>query len=132
MSPVVKILMVSISCSKLKVISVFNEVYKIHKNRTVFWIFFSVTALLDFYQWSKNAFEKSTIHHFSDDINQLHGTKTLSNMKFAMKAELNVLGQSYQHYVKNARIPSYSGPYFPALGLNMERCSVSLPLRIQS
>ena len=34
------------------------------------------------------------------------------------------------HCVKSVRIWSYSGPYFPAFGLNTERCSVSL--RIQS
>ena len=31
-----------------------------------------------------------------------------------------------QHFVKSARIRSYSGPYFPAFGLNTERYSVSL------
>ena len=30
------------------------------------------------------------------------------------------------HYVKGVRIQSYSGPYFPAFGLNTERYSVSL------
>ena len=34
------------------------------------------------------------------------------------------------HCVKSVRIQSYSGPYFPAFGLNTERYSVSL--RIQS
>ena len=34
------------------------------------------------------------------------------------------------HCVKNVRIRSYSGPYFPAFGLNTERYGVSL--RIQS
>ena len=34
------------------------------------------------------------------------------------------------HCVKSVRIRSYSGPYFPALGLNAERYEVSL--RIQS
>ena len=34
------------------------------------------------------------------------------------------------HCMKSARIQSYSGPYFPAFGLNTERYSVSL--RIQS
>ena len=33
------------------------------------------------------------------------------------------------HCVKCVRIPSYSGPYFPAFGLNTER--YGLPLRIQ-
>ena len=36
----------------------------------------------------------------------------------------------YNHWVKSVRIRSYSGPYFPAFGLNTERYSVSL--RIQS
>ena len=30
------------------------------------------------------------------------------------------------HCVKNVRIRSYSGPYFPAFGLNTERYEVSL------
>ena len=34
------------------------------------------------------------------------------------------------HYVKSVRISSYSGPYFPAFGLNTERYGVSL--RIES
>ena len=34
------------------------------------------------------------------------------------------------HCVKSVRIRSYSGPYFPAFGLNTERYSASL--RIQS
>ena len=34
------------------------------------------------------------------------------------------------HYVKSVRIWSFSGPHFPAFGLNMERYSVFL--RIQS
>ena len=37
---------------------------------------------------------------------------------------------SINHCLKNVRIRSFSGPYFPAFGLNMERFSVSL--RIQS
>ena len=36
----------------------------------------------------------------------------------------------FPHCVKSASIRSCSGPYFPAFGLNTERCSVSL--RIQS
>ena len=36
----------------------------------------------------------------------------------------------YCHCVKNVRIRSYSGPYFPAFGLNTKKYSVSL--RIQS
>ena len=34
------------------------------------------------------------------------------------------------HCVKSVRLRSYSGPYFPAFGLNMEKYFVSL--RIQS
>ena len=33
------------------------------------------------------------------------------------------------HCIKSARIRSYSGPHFPAFGLNKKRCSVSLPMR---
>ena len=36
----------------------------------------------------------------------------------------NIFGK--HHCVKRVRIRSYSGPYFPAFGLNMERYSVSL------
>ena len=38
--------------------------------------------------------------------------------------------ETYTLSVKIVRIRSYSGPYFPAFGLNTERCGVSL--RIQS
>ena len=38
--------------------------------------------------------------------------------------------QLFLHCVKNVRIRSYSGTYFPTFGLNMERYEVSL--RIQS
>ena len=33
------------------------------------------------------------------------------------------------HYVKSVRIWSYSGPHFPAFGLNTERYEVSLPIQ---
>ena len=37
------------------------------------------------------------------------------------------------HYVKSVRIWSFSGPYFPAFGLNTERYGLSfVSLRIQS
>ena len=35
------------------------------------------------------------------------------------------------HCVKSVRIRSYSGPYFPAFGLNTERCGVSLPIQCE-
>ena len=41
-----------------------------------------------------------------------------------------VLNGSYIHCVKSVCIRSYSGPHFPAFGLNTKRYSV--PLRIQS
>ena len=34
------------------------------------------------------------------------------------------------HYVKRVRIRGYSGPYFPAFGINTKKCFLSL--RIQS
>ena len=38
-------------------------------------------------------------------------------------------GLKNNHCVKSVRIRSYSGPYFPAFGLNMERYSVSLHIQ---
>ena len=35
-------------------------------------------------------------------------------------------GQSGTHCVKSVRILSYSGPYFPTVALNTERCGVLL------
>ena len=35
------------------------------------------------------------------------------------------------HYVKSVRIQSYSGPYFPAFGLNKGRNGVSLPIQFE-
>ena len=57
--------------------------------------------------------------------------KTIQN-KDVITAEVNQKKKmvTRAHYVKNVRIWSYSGPYFPAFGLNTERCEVSL--RIQS
>ena len=43
---------------------------------------------------------------------------------------LTSVGSQESHCVKSVRIRSYSGLYFPAIGLNTERYSV--PLRIQS
>ena len=51
--------------------------------------------------------------------------------RFSRKLD-GVYGNSYKslenisYTVKSVRIRSYSGPYFPAFGLNMERYSVSL------
>ena len=50
-------------------------------------------------------------------------------MSYLKKMALR-LNSHKEHYVKSVRIWSYSGPHFPALGLNTERYSVSL--RIQS
>ena len=36
-----------------------------------------------------------------------------------------------QHCVKSIRIRSYSAPYFPAFGLNMERYFVSFPIQCE-
>ena len=41
-----------------------------------------------------------------------------------------IIEAKISHCLKSVRIRSFSGPYFPAFGLNMERYSVSL--RIQS
>ena len=41
-----------------------------------------------------------------------------------------LFSELYLHCEKSVRIRSYSGPYFPAFGLNTERYTVSL--RIQS
>ena len=38
-------------------------------------------------------------------------------------------GETQTHYVKIVRIRSYSGPYFPAFGLNMERYSAYLHIQ---
>ena len=35
------------------------------------------------------------------------------------------------HCVKSVRIQSYSGPYFPAFGLNTKRYSVSIRIQIE-
>ena len=47
-----------------------------------------------------------------------------------VKLTLKNCFRNTSHCVKNVRIWSYSGPHFPAFGLNTERYSVSL--RIQS
>ena len=40
-----------------------------------------------------------------------------------------MLDRIVTHNVKNVRIQSFSGPYFPALGLNPERHSLSLSIQ---
>ena len=40
-------------------------------------------------------------------------------------------GPEYTHCVKSVRIRSYSGPYFPALGLNTDRYEVCDDVRIR-
>ena len=42
------------------------------------------------------------------------------------KTELEIAKKGNTHYVKSVRIRSYTGPHFPAFGLNTERYSVSL------
>ena len=39
---------------------------------------------------------------------------------------------SVRHSVKSVHIRSYSGPYFPAFGLNTEKYSVSLRIQCES
>ena len=39
--------------------------------------------------------------------------------------------QKLVHCVKSVRIQSYSGPYFPAFGLNTKRYSVSIRIQIE-
>ena len=50
--------------------------------------------------------------------------------EFSDDNSIEPLLKAPSHCVKNVRIRSNSGPYFPAFGLNTERYSVSL--RIQS
>ena len=52
-----------------------------------------------------------------------------SEQKFQKNICLKNIESRHTHCVKRVRIRSSSGPYFPALGLNTERYSVSL--RIQ-
>ena len=48
-------------------------------------------------------------------------------------ADRDALSNAPNHCVKGVSIRSYSGPHFPAFGLNTERYEVSkVPLRIQS
>ena len=48
-----------------------------------------------------------------------------------MSSQILVLTNSLQkpNYVKSVRIRSFSGPYFPAFGLNTDRYRVSLHLQ---
>ena len=47
-------------------------------------------------------------------------------LKVFNDAAFYYLGQSGTHCVKSVRIWSYSGPYFPTVALNTERCGVLL------
>ena len=60
-------------------------------------------------------------------------TSLPSNLRFGRNSKsrkLIRLEDEKEHCVKSVRIRSFSGPYFPAFGLNTERYGVSL--RIQS
>ena len=52
----------------------------------------------------------------------------MKNMNFALLKHKRIYKQicTYLHYVKSVRIRSFSGPYFPAFGLNMDSYGVSL------
>ena len=52
------------------------------------------------------------------------------NANVLTNASIKPIAMYYMHCVKRLRIRSYSGPHFPAFGLNTERYVISL--RIQS
>ena len=101
-----------------------------------------------FYNWAvvKN-FSKSIRNHLQWRLFQIEMIVKVCNFtkkvfwslgNFLSKMELlaKIFGKSFRgsHCVKSVRIQSYSGPYFPAFGLNTERYSerYSVSLRIQS
>ena len=54
----------------------------------------------------------------------------LQHVLSSMLADIeNCINIADDHCVKSVRIQSYSGPHFPALGLNTERYSVSLHIQ---
>ena len=48
------------------------------------------------------------------------------SVQILLYAHTIITSRKIQHYLKSVRIQSYSGPYFPEFGLNMERYRVSL------
>ena len=53
--------------------------------------------------------------------------ETLKSTSYlTMKKQVNKKNVHEPHYVKSVRIQSYSGPHFPAFGVNTQRCGVSL------
>ena len=60
----------------------------------------------------------------------LHSSRTHSNTESSEFAINPVKGNKSYHCVKSVCIMTFSGPYFPAFGLNTERYVISL--RIQS
>ena len=53
--------------------------------------------------------------------------KTVLHFKVSKHRSCKLSGKdrAYDHYVKSVRIWSFSGPYFPALGLNTESYGVA-------
>ena len=93
-----------------------------------------------FYNWAVvKYFSKSIRNHLQWRLFQIEMIVKVCNFtkkvfwslgNFLSKMELlaKIFGKSFRgsHCVKSVRIRSYSGPYFPAFGLNTERYSVSL------
>ena len=73
-----------------------------------------------------------TCHHIKTKVGQFFFIATLGQLLQIRKRFLQIRFTNYSmtHSLKSVRIRSYSGPYFPALRLDTERCGVSL--RIQS
>ena len=88
--------------------------------------FWEIASISFFLYWKKTPLHLSLkkcgnqedllLYHCQD----LKDFNTTNTFRFVMN----------RYYVKRVRIRSYSGPYFPALGLNTERYPISL--RIQS
>ena len=66
---------------------------------------------------------KETFDHFPREIT--HPNKSLFDRGRIIKSILS------SSFVKSVRIPSFSGPYFPAFGLNMEPYGVSLRIQFE-
>ena len=100
---------------------------------------FSKNDLLQFFNYFSKLLNSSTSHlaRFIFQIRSGISIKSITTLlilkcQIIRTAEYNVM-TDYEdyHYVKSIRIWSYSGPHFPAFGLNTDRYEVSLRIQFQ-
>ena len=103
---------------------------------TIFFYFFDTWMVFAFFQYKSNWINPS--RKISPLIKRNFEVRNNISKKYIQKFcnflfiiyDFILLNQHY-HCVKSVRIRNFSGPYFPAFGLNTERYSVSLQIQFK-